>query len=257
MQKASLSFAVVLLVTMYGCNNSSPTSSADTTTEPTTPATTATEANVTAAISGPTSVRRSGGNREYEARYRVRLDESAGVGARVSFVRLRLSAGSRTETSELGASSLRADYGTNTVPANGTWNKNLLFTFNMSDAQVSTMTVRLQDDLGTTLEADFDVTPPAPGNAGTGGGGGWRWRRRRRRWRRHLWQLERACKRRLWETNRNVQRWFVELFAEPVGNMLQPRRCCLLRLPRSAMSLCWTRVAPPALASLRSGSVET
>jgi hypothetical protein len=167
---ATLAFTA-LLVSGSCKDGNTPTQGSSTTTS-TVP--TATQSSILVSISAPSQVREVNGSRRYAVDYSIRLQESAGLGANIDFLRLDLTGpSSGSERTEIGGATIASRYGTNRVPANGTWSNTVTFEFNLANAQgPAELLVQVTDDRRNQLVADFDdITPPGPAPSGGGGPG--------------------------------------------------------------------------------------
>jgi hypothetical protein len=80
--------------------------------------------------------------------------ESAGLGANINFVRMRLTSGGTTlEIQQISGNDIVAASGTNRINANQTRSANIQFDFNAGDATGGSLDFNFTDDRGNTLEA--------------------------------------------------------------------------------------------------------
>ena len=156
---------LALLALLFACKNGgSPTTA---TSPPASATGQASQADVTVTVGSPSQVSRSPDSQySYRVFYRVALDEDAGVGFRIDFLRLRLSSqdSSRTETVDITASRIRSLFGSNQVMGNGRWSERVPFDFDLNDPRgPATLRVQITDALGNTLAANLDNRVRSPG----------------------------------------------------------------------------------------------
>ena len=86
----------------------------------------------------------------------LRIEETAGVGGQINFIRLDYfrATGELEERSEIGASDITAELGTNDIEANETWQETPVFFFRASikRGRQLVVTVSITDDRGNRVE---------------------------------------------------------------------------------------------------------
>ena len=149
---AVLTLALPLALGLVGCGSSTgPTS------QPT-PIPGPSQANITVTCSAYTVSGSPIGGFAFRLSVPCTIRETAGLGANLNYVRLRLLlGGSEVERQEIGASDIIRAAGTNRVAANGTVNGNFIFDFNRGDATSAILDFNFTDDRGNNATASFTL----------------------------------------------------------------------------------------------------
>jgi hypothetical protein len=149
--------ALVLAAGLSGCGGSDPTPVPTPTPGPSQARITVTCTGTGAAGSLVTASPRAGFT--YRIVWPCTLVESAGLGANINFVRMRLTrAGSTLEIVQISGNDIVAGTGSNRLNANQTRSANIQFDFNAGEATGGSLDFNFTDDRGNTQEATLNFT---------------------------------------------------------------------------------------------------
>jgi hypothetical protein len=149
-----VALAGLLAIPIAACGGSS---SGGGTTTPSTPAG-PTQARITVTCSPYTLTLSPLVGFNYRISVPCTITESAGLGANMNFIRLRLTiGGAEVERQEIGANAIIAQTGSNRLGANATRTNTYIFDFNNGNATGAILDFNFTDDRGNNLNSSFTL----------------------------------------------------------------------------------------------------